>query len=281
MRDMILLMASSMLFNTIAVDEMNNNVPVDFVIETNDVSGVGIASGDEISEILTTYGLEEEETFSWSCSYENGAVISLDNADDVVTPEMVEAALTDYTSDYDFVTSNGRLVNVGTGTLGIKPEVDYELEAAQLNAFKVSGVNLESRVPSMKDETLGKTYVEVSLDEQYMWVYKDGVKAFETPVTTGDILENRGTPRGAYYVYFTDTNRWLRGSYEGAWFVECWMRITQDGIGLHDASWRNPEDFGGDNYKTGNGSHGCINIPTEYAHALFDMCYHGLPVVIY
>lgn len=281
MRDMILLMASSMLFNTIAVDEMNNNVPVDFVIETNDVSGVGIASGDEISEILTTYGLEEEEPLSWSCTYENGAVISMDNADDVVTPEMVEAALTDYTSDYDFVTSNGRLVNVGTGTLGIKPEVDYELEAAQLNAFRVSGVNLESRVPSMKDETLGKTYVEVSLDEQYMWVYKDGVKAFETPVTTGDILENRGTPRGAYYVYFTDTNRWLRGSYEGAWFVECWMRITQDGIGLHDASWRNPEDFGGDNYKTGNGSHGCINIPTEYAHALFDMCYHGLPVVIY
>ena len=281
MRDMILLVASSMLFNTVAVDEMTNNTPVDFVIETNDVARVGVASGDEISELLTVYGLEEEENFNWTCTYDNDAVISIDSADGVVTPEMVEAALTDYTSDYDFVTSNGRVVNVGKGTLGIKPEVDYALEAAQLNALLMSGESVEGRVPSMKDETLGKTYVEVSLDEQYMWVYKDSVRAFETPVTTGDILENRGTPRGAYYVYFTDTNRWLRGSYEGAWFVECWMRITQDGIGLHDASWRNPEDFGGDNYKTGNGSHGCINIPTEYAHALFNMCYHGLPVVIY
>ena len=79
MRNMILLMAGSMLFNTVAVDEMTKNTPVDFVIETNDVARVGVASGDEISELLIVYGLEEEESFSWTCTYDNEWLLDAKN----------------------------------------------------------------------------------------------------------------------------------------------------------------------------------------------------------
>ena len=38
------------------------------------------------------------------------------------------------------------------------------------------------------------------------------------------------------------------------------MGVTYQGVGFHDATWRNR--FGGTIYKT-NGSHGCINTPFD------------------
>ena len=49
-------------------------------------------------------------------------------------------------------------------------------------------------------------------------------------------------------------------------------------IGFHDADWR--RSFGGTTYLT-SGSHGCINMPTANAKALFDVVAKGTPVVAY
>ena len=40
------------------------------------------------------------------------------------------------------------------------------------------------------------------------------------------------------------------------------------GQGLHDASWQS--SFGGNRYKTGAGSHGCVNLPTDQAALIYN-----------
>ncbi len=48
--------------------------------------------------------------------------------------------------------------------------------------------------------------------------------------------------------------------------------------GIHDASWR--RKFGGDIYKH-NGSHGCVNIPSDQAAQLYNMVGIGTIVVVH
>ena len=49
-------------------------------------------------------------------------------------------------------------------------------------------------------------------------------------------------------------------------------------VGLHDASWRS--NFGGEIYVT-NGSHGCVNLPTKKAAAIYDIIQKGEAVLVY
>ncbi len=56
------------------------------------------------------------------------------------------------------------------------------------------------------------------------------------------------------------------------------MRLTVDGIGIHDANWRT--SFGGDIYKT-DGSHGCVNMPNLKAAELYKLVDLGTIVIIH
>lgn len=95
------------------------------------------------------------------------------------------------------------------------------------------------------------------------------------PVVTGKIGKH-DTPVGVFAISDKKQNKILRG--EGyASFVHYWMRLTPQGVGLHDASWRS--DFGGDIYKT-NGSHGCINLPADFAESLYNSVDVGQCVIV-
>ena len=69
----------------------------------------------------------------------------------------------------------------------------------------------------------------------------------------------------------------MTGSY-GSAFVHYWLPLTEDGIGIHDASWRG--SYGGTIYIS-NGSHGCINTPYSKMQELYNMISAGTPAVIY
>ena len=56
------------------------------------------------------------------------------------------------------------------------------------------------------------------------------------------------------------------------------MRLTNNGIGLHDANWRS--SFGGSIFLK-DGSHGCVNMPNEKAAQLFKEAEIGTITVIY
>lgn len=126
-------------------------------------------------------------------------------------------------------------------------------------------------------EDIGDTYVEISIDQQHAWYYRDGEIVWDTDCVTGMDVDGRRTPTGIYFIWNMDSPATLTGSY-GSAKVTFWMAFTWDGCGLHDASWRN--SFGGDIWKT-NGSHGCANLPYNKASELYDMLQYNTPVVVY
>ena len=124
----------------------------------------------------------------------------------------------------------------------------------------------------------GDTFVEISLDNQYMWYFLDGKLLVETPVVTGDLATNHGTHTGFYRIVWMREDATLVGP---TWndHVDYWMPFDiPHEIGLHDSSWR--DEYGGDIYIT-NGSHGCVNTPLEAMGTIFNNIWEGVPVIVY
>ena len=123
------------------------------------------------------------------------------------------------------------------------------------------------------------TYVEVSIDEQMLYLYKDGECILETPVVTGKSTPDRETIRGCYAIDAKKSPAVLGSldvqGYESP--VDYWCPFN-GGQGLHDAPWR--DSFGGDIYIY-NGSHGCVNIPTSAMATIYNTVEIGTAVVVY
>ena len=120
------------------------------------------------------------------------------------------------------------------------------------------------------------TFLEISLDNQYMWYYLDGKLLVETPVVTGCIANESYTRRGFFRINYMVEDTWLVGP---TWndHVDFWMPFD-DQIGLHDSSWR--DEYGGNIYLT-EGSHGCVNTPHDAIETIFRNIWDGVPVIVY
>lgn len=122
----------------------------------------------------------------------------------------------------------------------------------------------------------GDTYVEVNLTEQHVFLYKDGELILETDCVSGNSSRGFDTPAGVYGITYKQRNATLNGeNYSTP--VSYWMPFNGN-IGLHDADWRT--SFGGQIYRT-NGSHGCVNLPPDYARRIYDVVQTGTPVICY
>lgn len=179
-----------------------------------------------------------------------------------------------------FTTTNGEIIEVTGGTWGNVFSSDDETEYIIDKFSKFESEN--NRVPIYSQEMsseIGDTYIEVSIQDQHVWHYVNGELCCESDCVTGKCDRSHETPTGVFYILERQNGRTLRpkGSTSGTW-VNKWMRITWDGVGLHDAYWRGA--FGGTIYKN-NGSHGCINLPKSYAYSLYDEVSLGTCVVVY
>lgn len=130
----------------------------------------------------------------------------------------------------------------------------------------------------------GSTYVEIDLTNQKVYLYKQGSLILTTDCVTGKVTSGHATPSGIYKITYKKSPAVLRGAidpktgereYETP--VTYWMPFN-GGIGLHDASWRNK--FGGEIY-VNSGSHGCVNLPTSSAAAIYSHVSSGTPVILY
>lgn len=176
---------------------------------------------------------------------------------------------------------SGKEISVSGGTYGrlVNTEAEYNELAALLGQCK-SEKKREPvwllRAQSSGEDDIGNTYIEISIDRQHLWYYVKGKLKMETDIVTG--MKGRSdTPTGTYYITERINGKYLTGDDYKTW-VNKWMRLTNMGIGLHDATWKS--SFGGSIY-TYNGSHGCINLPYSFACNLFDEVFVGLPVIIY
>ena len=180
------------------------------------------------------------------------------------------------TDSYTFTTPDGETSKiVPYKTFGLTLKDSDEVEA--INEALDSKISVTMRIPSMSGyEDIGDDKILISIDDQHIWVYFDGELWNESDVVTG--RQNvHDTPTGVFYITECINGKYLRGANYKTW-VNKWMRLTNSGIGLHDATWRS--SFGGNIY-TYNGSHGCINLPKKFAYDLYEHAYVGLPVIIY
>lgn len=156
-------------------------------------------------------------------------------------------------------------------------------EVAELTSLILAGQDINGRVPAFQGSAnagtplIGNTYIEVDLQAQHMWYYKDGALALDTPVITGK--PSTPTPPGMFYVWNKQRDQVLTGG-EIPSPVDYWMPIDWTGVGIHDSDWQKPGDYGGDSYLR-VGSHGCINTPPNICKELYNMIDVGVPVVIF
>jgi len=112
---------------------------------------------------------------------------------------------------------------------------------------------------------VGDSYIEISLQEQYLWMVENGEVVLETPVVTGLAGTKDETPPGIFSLTYKERNGVLTGAnYRTT--VAYWMPFNGD-IGLHDATWQS--SFGGNVYLT-RGSNGCINLPLDKAREIYN-----------
>lgn len=213
----------------------------------------------------------------------------------VLKTEAIEAYVDSMADEYDtydkkweFSSTSGGLVPVQGVTYG--GTIDRDLEKQWLTEYMTKIVNGEAvteeervripeytRKPYYRGKTsVGSTYIEVDMGEQKLYYYEKGKLQLETEIVTGNMKRKMNTPEGVNFVYGKARNRILRGP-NYATFVKYWMPVKGN-IGIHDASWR--KEFGGDIYET-NGSHGCINLPTDKAGELFEQVEMGTPVIMF
>lgn len=179
-----------------------------------------------------------------------------------------------------FRTSTGQDVEVAGGDYGWK--INEQDEIGVVIDLLQQGIPT-TRTPLYIQEAfkygsndIGNTYVEINLSKQYLWFYKEGILITEGSIVTGNLSKNYDTPQGTYTLDYKKADTILRGpGYASP--VKYWMPFN-GGIGLHDASWR--RSFGGEIYET-NGSHGCVNLPTQVAEAIFNNIESGIPIVCY
>ena len=163
--------------------------------------------------------------------------------------------------------------------------LDHDALAEDITAALASGVDQTVELSYdmtwyWKEEywyySVADTFVEISLDNQYLWFYEDGKLLVETPVVTGNISAGDNTRLGCFRVASMTTDTYLVGP---TWYdhVDYWVPFDGQ-IGLHDSSWR--DEYGGDIYLT-DGSHGCINTPLEAMATIYDHLTVGTIVIVY
>ena len=131
-------------------------------------------------------------------------------------------------------------------------------------------------VSLISDKVGNELFVLANLDEQKVYLVKNGKVIYTTDCVSGNVAAGHRTPTGTYKIYTKETERYLTGpGYKS--YVHYWMPFN-GGIGLHDADeWRS--EYGGNIYKY-NGSHGCINLPKKAAKYIFKMVKKGTTVVV-
>jgi len=151
---------------------------------------------------------------------------------------------------------------------------------------EISVPNPTSGVPN-----IGGQVILVSDSQEWLWAYDNRSLVIATPVTTG--MPQLATPTGVYHLMGKESNvmfysPWPYGSpyYYTPEHINYAMLFRAGGFYLHDAPWRHafgpgtnvPHTNPDGSYETG--SHGCVNMPTPAAAALYNWIGFGVTIVI-
>lgn len=244
-------------------DEGNKLLTVSITIDFSDRQEV--INGDVMKDWLTT---DEEGN------------VDLDQTKVREYVQQLQYEYDTFGSSREFQTSSGETITVSGGDYGwlIAPNDTTSKIIEAIKSGQSQTIEPEYTYTGYCRDTndIGNTYVEISLDQQHMWFYKDGQLIVSTDVVTGCHNKGWDTHTGVYAIMYKERDATLVGEgYNSA--VSYWMPFYAN-VGIHDASWRS--SFGGSIY-INNGSHGCVNTPTENAATIYNNIEKGVPVVVY
>lgn len=111
----------------------------------------------------------------------------------------------------------------------------------------------------------GPVSIIVSLDEQRVHVYRNGVRIAVSTCSTGK--PGHSTPTGVFIVLQKDRDH-RSSTYNNAPMPNM-NRLTWDGVALHAG-----------NLPGYPASHGCVRLPLRFSALLFDVTHLGTPVII-
>ena len=233
----------------------------------------------------------ETRTVNWDTVSE---WIKEENGEAVIDNEQVYTFVSNLAAETDtyymsrtFKTHSGREIHPAVHQYGYAIWIDGEYSQFLLDMESNTAVRREPVYGNKglsrngMNDLLG-SYVEVDISGQHLWVYKNNQLVVETDVVTGLPTEERATLEGMFTIPYKASPYNLKGgggSDEEGWDVEVqyWMPFC-DGQGLHDAYWQ--YSFGGDAYMW-NGSHGCVNLPSDVAGTIYDAVEPNYPIILY
>ncbi len=189
-----------------------------------------------------------------------------------------------------YTRADGKQCTVSGGTYGwsidgatLAGQLTQAIEAGSSEAIDIPmNASAAKWQPGGADWT---SYIDIDLGEQHARFYDEsGNIIWESDIVSGAEKDNRTSPTGVYTINSNmgrdrtligaDENGDGKPDYETP--VSYWMPFVGDSVAFHDASWRS--SFGGTIYKE-SGSHGCINLPTDKAAALYGLVKVGTVVV--
>lgn len=244
-----------------------------------------LTEAEKLSDLSITYqiyGSEEivprETLVNWLNVDDTGSV-GVDKAQITAYMQKLSDKYSTYEKARDFTSSKKGVVSVPAGTYGWTLDVARETEALAEDILAGKDVDRTPRYNGSgyadDGDEFGENYIEIDLEAQHMWFYKDGKLALETDVITGK--PSTPTPKGIFYVWKQERNATLTGE-DYATPVDHWLPIDWSGVGIHDSPWQT--NYGGNTYLT-KGSHGCINTPPDVMVKIYDQIEIGTPVVVY
>ena len=188
----------------------------------------------------------------------------------------------------NFTTPYGKSCTVSGGILGW--EIDEEALISTTKQQIMAGNVASLPVPCSSSTNgytgpggrdWGKRYIDIDLSEQEARMYDEaGNQIWATAIVSGKPDGKHATPTGVWKINSKESPSILNGENdEYHTKVDYWMPFVGNGIGLHDASWQS--SFGGNRYREGAGSHGCVNISPSAAAALYGICSIGDVVVVH
>ena len=143
-------------------------------------------------------------------------------------------------------------------------------------------------VTAVKDNCKGNTedqFIKISISKRHLWACQGGKTLYDSVVITGmEAHESTLTPVGTYHIYAKAADVTLTGADEtGSWRdpVSYWMPFLDNQYGtygFHDATWRQPSEFGSVDPNSDKASHGCVELPLTTSKWLYGWAQVGTTV---
>lgn len=230
----------------------------------------------------TAYTLNYKKMKNWiSRNKNNEYIIDLDKNVPKFVNEIAKK------SEYELISTKFNATGIGEIKISFgrktyaKIDKEKEIDRLKKQLKNKENASWEVIYKPLPNYTNLKTYIELDLSRQRVWMYVDGECILNTPCVTGNVSQGYSTPVGIYYLTYKTMNTTLEGyNYDGSTYsspVTYWMPFN-GGIGFHDATWRG--SFGGNIYMT-NGSHGCVNLPYWAASTIYTYINSSIPIIIY